>query len=375
MVVFNQSKISKKGGGWVFILSMLFFSVITQAKEIPLLKIKQSAQQIWQRQQLIITLELITKDPFARLEADDFQQKGWDISAFPLQRIEQKTKTRLILKWIAFPFIAGKQTIKLPEIAYRPNRGRKQLLTQLVTINDINIQVKKLPIYIPPTMPVGKIKLQNRWNNGLLINTQDLSEWKIHVIAKNVVKQTMPAIKQQIISNESLQILPIQSSTKVLKSDSGIINQRSYIIPFKAQTNGQLKLPKIELQYFEPESGKLQTARLNPPFVIALNHGLFWILASVGTFFILFVFSKILLLIINFIKKGYRIKQAIKLLDKAKNYPQLRSAIIQLAIVEGWDANLTLPKFLQRWENKFGKSIELEEKISRLQKQYFSGQD
>jgi len=110
-----------------------------------------------------------------------------------------------------------------------------------------------------------------------------------------------------------------------------------------------------------------------PPFVVALNQGLFWFLFLIATLIALFVFIKLLLLLINFWVKYYREKQAIKLLDKAKNYSQLRSAVIQLSVVEGWSDNLSLPKFLQVWEKKFGKAPRLEEKLEKLQRQYFSG--
>ena len=371
---YPNNKIVKKGGGWVILLFLLLFGLSLQAnartrQSKPEVSLKQSAQHVWQRQQVLITLEVLTDDPFSRLEVEEFQQKGFSIRAFPLKRVEAKTTTRLILKWLVFPFMAGKQVLKLPEIVYRPNRGRKQKLS----LEDIEIQVRKLPIYIPPTMAVGKIQLKSIWKNAWFINTQALTEWQIQVIGTNVAQQTMPPIKRQILSNKSLKIFPIQATSKVLQTESGIINQRTYKIPFKALENGKLNLPVVEVQYFEPESGKLQNTSITPPFVVALNQGLFWFLFLIAALISLFVFIKLLLLLINFSVKYYREKQAIKLLDKAKNYSQLRSAVIQLSVVEGWSDNLSLPKFLQVWEKKFGKAPRLEEKLEKLQRQYFSG--
>jgi len=370
-----NNKIVKKGGGWVILLFLLLCCLSLQAnartkQSKPEVSLKQSAQHVWQRQQALITLEVLTDDPFSRLEVEEFQQKGFSIRAFPLKRVEAKTTTRLILKWLVFPFMAGKQVLKLPEIVYRPNRGRKQKLS----LDDIEIQVRQLPIYVSPTMAVGKIQLKSIWENTWFINTQALTEWQIQVIGTNVTNQTMPPIKRQILSNKSLKIFPIQATSKVLQTESGIINQRTYKIPFKALENGKLNLPVVEIQYFEPESGKLQNTKIKPPFVVALNQGLFWFLFLIAVLISLFVFIKLLLLLINFLVKSSREKQAIKLLNKAQSYSQLRSAVIQLSAVEGWSDNLSLPKFLQQWETKFGKAPRLEEKLEKLQRQYFSGE-
>lgn len=353
---------------WLFPLFLLFFSQVSFAKEKPTVVVRQSSQQIWQRQQLLLTLQVNTDDTFSRLEADDFTMKGWHVIPFPMKSVEGQDETQLTLKWAIYPFASGKQSIQLPEIRYRPNRGRKQILPT----KKITIQVQKLPIYIPPTMPVGNIKLESSWNDGVYKHNNELAEWRVKVLAENVVEQTMPPIKQQIKSTESLYILPIQSFASTSMTEEGVINQRDYIIPVKALSNGKIDIPKIEVQYFDPIKAKLEKVTLNPPFIISLNKIVFW----VGSLFILFSLLLLLLRLLFLAEKFLSIycqkKQAIELLNKASNYQQVRSAVNQLSIVEGWEPNQSLSEFLQNWEKKFGKSIRLQEKVVSLQMKYFS---
>ena len=68
---------------------------LVNAKSTPTIKLSQSAEQVWQRQQVLITLTVITDDPFARLEFDSFSHEGFSINPFELQRLSQINKQRL----------------------------------------------------------------------------------------------------------------------------------------------------------------------------------------------------------------------------------------------------------------------------------------
>jgi len=243
----------------MLLCSILFLSVLSaNAKDLPTIELSQSAQQVWQRQQVLITLVVKSTDPFARLETEPFKQKGFSIIPFDLQRVESSKQTLLTLKWAVFPFIAGKQTLNLPRVRYRPNSGRMQTLN----LNAVNLNVRRLPLYVSPTMPVGKITLKNIWNEGWFVTSQNLLEWQITEIGKQVAKQFIPPLTRQLNSTDAVDILPLQKSDKILKTDTGISYQRHYTVPLKARHSGFISLPEINIQYFEPVSGKLEKAHL-----------------------------------------------------------------------------------------------------------------
>jgi hypothetical protein len=340
------------------------------AQNTPVIKLSQSAQQVWQRQQVLITLEVITDDPFARLEVDSFKQQGFSIIPFDLQRVESNKQTILTLKWAIFPFVSGKHLLQLPRVRYRPNSGRKQTLA----LKTPSLTVRRLPVYVPPTMPIGKIELVSYWDEGWLVSTGELLEWKLKVIGNGVAEQTMPPLSRQLTSNQSAKIFLLKSTKSTFKTDAGINQQKFYTIPLKASNSGLLNLPNIEVQYFEPNSGKLEKVFLNPPFTLALNK---WL-----QIFIIISFVVLLgvLITIGFknLKRVYRKrkkqKQALHKLSQATDYAQIRTALNQFTSAKGWGENLALERLPMLHAHQGEKSTRLKDTVNKLQAIEFSQQ-
>ncbi|HIO96624.1 MAG TPA: hypothetical protein EYG71_01695 [Leucothrix sp.] len=355
----------------LLVFQSIFSSAILYAKQKITVDLSQSDQQVWQRQQVLITLTVQTDDPFSRLEVDDFSEKGFSIIPFELQRTESNQQTTLTLKWVIFPFVSGKHSIELPRIRYRPNSGRIQTLQ----LKPLPLQVRKLPIYVPPTMPVGEIILQSKWDESWLVSTKSLLEWQVTMQGKQLAKQTMPPLTRQLSSNKSLEILPLQTTNEMIKSDQGFTHLRNYTIPLKAIKTGLLNLPTLEVQYFEPIAGKLQTAQLSPPFVLSINK---WLLRAIG---ILLLIAVVLLLffitkmIATSLRKSAKIKQALHQLKQATTYEEVRDALNQLALAKGWENNLSLSQFIDLWQEQSRDKGLLTDAIKTLQSQQFSPTD
>ena len=263
--------------------------------------------------------------------------------------------------------------MKLPRVRYRPNRGRIQTLA----LKTLALNVRRLPLYVSPTMPVGKISLASNWKEGWLVITDNLLEWQVILEGKGVAKQFMPALSRQLGSTDAVEILPLQKSDKTLKMVTGITHKRQYNIPLKVHESGFVNLPEIKIQYFEPTAGKLEKAHLSLPFVIAINKGLlgFVILLSVALFSVfLFMLGTKIKYILRSKKKQ---RQAIQALSQATNCKQIRTALNQYTLAKGWGDNLALdelPKLEAQDRRNLVKNALLEKTINKLQAQQFSQQ-
>lgn len=350
------------------LIAIFFTAPLVNAKSTPTIKLSQSAEQVWQRQQVLITLTVITDDPFARLEVDSFSQEGFSITPFELQRIESDKQTTLTLKWAVFAFVAGKHALKLPRVRYRPNRGRMQTLA----LKTLALKVRRLPLYVSPTMPVGKISLASNWKEGWLVTTDSLLEWQIILEGKGVTKQFMPPLSRQIISTQSVDVLPIKRTQEVSKLEQGINQKRHYLIPIKALKSGVLNLPEIKVQYFEPTTGKLQKTLLTPPFVLALNK---WLLGStlfLFTLFLIYITYIGIKKISKLLSKRKKLAEALQQLSQATNYQQIRNALNQYSQAKGWGENLVLEKMSVLCEQQAGGVVDFKNEIIKLQALQFS---
>ncbi len=359
-------KVIKKGG--VCFLWFLLFPYSVHAKTSPDISLTQSAQTVWQREQLLVSLSVKTDDPFARLEIGDFKQTGFHILPYDQQRITTDSGTQLIAKWAIFAFIAGKHPLQLPRIRYRPNRGRIQTLET----PEIQLQVRRLPVYVPPTMPVGSLHLTNQWNDKPLIVTNHLKSWQITVLGKGITDVTLPPLRRQLLSNRSIQILPFQKTFQALMDKTGIQTETHYTVPVKPMSNGLLSFPPIAVQYFDPTDGKLKKASLSPPLVLALDRWLIVLMSLVILFLCIVLFIFLTTRLKQALKKSIQRKQAFAFIKSAPNYQQVRKGLQQLAEIEGWGTNITLTEFALRWGDKHQNFTSLQPTIQSLQTYQFS---
>ena len=330
------------------------------------IKISLSKEKVWQREQVTISLTIITKDTLARLASDDFEQNGFSIITLDQEGVEKEGKLHIKKEWIVYPFLAGEQLIKLPRIRYRPNSGRPITLELPQKI----LTVLRLPIYVSPTMPVGKIELESDWKHGRVIAANTLYQWQISAKVKQVAPQTMPAISRLLRSSESLQVLPIKTkilTSEALISDNDMVSSRTegdvfkqiiYQVPIKAIGFGQLELPEVAIQYFDPNSGKLKKTRLKYPYILVINQWLIGLAVIALLTGCIFIIRKTLpnLQALNLKRKLKR--EALSSLASANNYQEIRNALYLYAKAMGWGENITLDQFAQNLNIKpFHKEI------------------
>ncbi len=339
--------------------------------DAPLLKATLSSQEVWQREQVVISIEVATTDSFARLQIDEFKPNPEqfirivELGEQTQHKIQSElTDERYLLgkRWAVFPLQAGETTLKLPRIRYRPSRGSiKTLATP-----ELSLTVKLLPIYVPPTMPVGEISLQSEWQNGVFITTKKLNQWQIGLTGNGVFEPTMPPLSRQLKQTENLQILPEKLERKQVNTDTGLVHQYTYHVPIKAKQWGVLALPDISVQYFDSVLGKIKKTEINNPVVIALSRIQQWI---IGLFLTAVLLTLVLILgykTKHHISKVVEKRKAIESLQQSTNYKEARQAIERIAISYGLGENKTLHHFLIQWQQKYGHSSTLEKAIGQL---------
>ncbi len=333
-----------------------------------------SISEAWQRQQVILTVEVPTPDEFARLEFEELELTDFEVIDLEFERTEANGKRSIKIGWITFPLVAGQYKIELPKIVYRPSSGRKIKLK----IPLQNLHVKSLPSYIPATMPIGKVEIKSTVEKGYIAilaklhNTQTLINWNIELITNDVLPQTIPPILRQIKTNKALDVFPETSDKKQLKTYTGFQQNIHYKVPVKALQSGQLDLPKLSIQYFDPSDGKLKRANAQAPTQWALHHYLQCFLLALLLVGALFALIKIFKHIQVYRLKRRMIHQAINEIKQAKNTDEIRTALHNLSQAKGWKSNTTLQQLLMSWESQKGQDLVLDNVFKELQTAQFS---
>ena len=313
--------------------------------------VEVSASTAYERQQIYITFTMISDNNTSRLAIkENLTIKGFDSTVLPFQRIRQQDgRYKLKIGWVASAFQPGKYTLALPPVEYSVNGVlRKYYYSPYTPLN-----IKNLPSYLSPTIPVGKIYIESKISPENLLQPNSLSYWTINIEGLTLNPYQLPPVLRQVKSNKKVKFLPVTTTRSTIVKKSLHMSTASYSIPFKALQNGLLKLPEIRVQYFDPDNSQLETLVYQIDSVYSLS--IFWRLVIAIMLFILsaWLFTKIY-------RKWQRIyyssnnrKQAIKLLENIQDIEGIRSALRFLAASEFLAENITTTQLFNYWERKY----------------------
>ncbi len=364
------------------LLFMVFFLGATQffgyaqgaenLKPVPVTTL--SLSEAWQRQQVILSLEISTPDEFARLEVEELDLSDFEVIELPFERANlsgSQYQYTVKIGWILFPLVSGRYEIELPKIYYRPNSGRKIKLKVPLQ----KLTVKPLPSYIPATMPIGKVAIKNTVQAGKLGNvhdTQTLINWDVELITTNILPQTIPPILRQVKTSKALDVFPETLEKKITKTYQGLQNSYHYKIPIKALRSGLLDLPELSIQYFDPSDAKLKRVTSQASTHWVLNRYLQWFLLGLVLVGALIALLKLFKIIQAYRIKRRMINQVINAIEQAQSTEEIRTALHNLSQAKGWRANTTLQQLLKNWQTQNGQDLVLDSMFEELQAVQFS---
>ena len=230
-----------------------------------------SATSAWERQQILVTVDITTADKFSSLHTDEIAVPGFEVVRIPASRSILPTGKRLLRTgWALFPLAAGQYKPELPPIKYQLNGVFKRFYY----LPDMNIDVRALPPYIPPTIPVGKVTIKSAIKPGYLLTTNNTAYLDVQLAGQAVLPYGVPPVLRQLQSSADVHFLSTDSERMTAPDNLGIHATVNHQVPFKAVANGTLVMPVIQYHYFDPVSARLVSVQHELPGMFALS--LFW---------------------------------------------------------------------------------------------------
>lgn len=318
----------------------------------------------YERQQLIIRVAIISTESSARLSVKGQTNiEGFESTPLNFKR-SKHTDGRYLLQigWALSAIKSGVFKLKIPPITYSVSGvSRKQFYLPVKILN-----IKALPSYLPPTIPVGKVTITSEVINTNILQTNSLSYWNLIINGALNNAYNLPPVLRKIKSNKQVKFLTVNSERNTKATDSTLFSTVKHSIPFKAMQSGFLALPEINIQYFDPNDAKLKTIIHHSEDVFVLS--VIWrIFFSLAIIFILFYSGK----------KLYEVWQrhmysqnkrahAIDKLRENKGIKGIRESINLIAEAEYWPKNTTISQWAILWKNKYQVSNNFDEFISML---------
>jgi hypothetical protein len=322
--------------------------------------------RVWQRQQLIVTVEVDTPQPFASLETEPWSPEGFEVVPLPVSRQRNSHpadhRESLRLGWAIFPLNAGAQTVELPRIRY----VRNGLVQRVFAPPLLHVEVRALPSYVPPTLPVGRVELNAALQGPSVLHTSAITTWRVSLSSDELPPWWLPAVLRQVRSDDELKVFTVSSERSMSPDPNGVHGETVHRIPIKPLINGVLALPALRLQYFDPHKGRLVTIVYPGERYLALGPWtrlVLGVLTLLGAYALLMRFRRWWL---DRRRRHRHRREALALLNGAADPVQMRAALQRLSLSEGWPANATLTAWEDRWRARFITDPALGELLGRL---------
>jgi len=308
---------------------------------------KISEPSLWQRQQTIITANVITHSKFSTLEIDEYIQNGIESYKLEFSRKDLGDgRFQLTAGWILYPLISGATNIALPAIKYK-FKGKIQ---RRFIIPSIQLQVKKLPSYIPPLMPVGKIDIKQS------ISATTHKMLFIEVSSDTVLPSTLPNLPQDHISNKNITI-DLNLSDSTVEINNGKFHSKiSHRRLMSFSRSGLYDFPEVEMKYFDPQSGKIVSTQSQPMSILIIAP---WLRNSLILILIV-IFLKLAIKTSIYIQRYFKLsaqrKSIIQSILSATSPHELHTLLKTYAQTYGWGDNLTLNDWEAAWRKNRARS-------------------
>lgn len=343
-------------------------NVVTKNTSVP--NISFSSKHPYTREQFIINISIISNESTSRLAIKEkLKVKGFESTTLPFIRNKRKDGSYInTIGWAITPLKSGQLKLTLPPVEYSISGvSRKQFYFPHTTLN-----VKPLPSYLKPTITVGNVTLQSDTPTSLYLNAESISYWNININGNVNNSYRLPKILNQIKSNKKIKFLPaiIKRSSKFI--DGELISTTNYSIPFKPLVSGYLELPKLNVQSFDSNTGKIETSTYHSKKILSLST--FW-RSSIYIFILIlaiYTFNIIYKKFILMVQSRKQRHKALFILENAENISDIKESIRFLTKAEYWKENITLHQWGMLWKAKYAVNNNFDVLIEKLSNLFYS---
>ena len=340
--------------GSFFIPALTFFNSTTETIPIEVVHAKDlkdntpigvttsiSTLAPWKKQQVLVKTEITTKASIVVFNTDNASSEHSDIvplaiSSQPIT-INNKEWTRHVLGWSIYPKQKGNHQLALPSI----NLVRDGVTTHRFYPPLLNLEVKALPIYIPSTMPVGRLNLSvtSKATSPIILNS--LGNIKIKLSGDSANATNLPSLTSQLKSSKAISVYPAEISSQHRNTLQGTRIDTVYDVNFKMKQQGRHSFDDINLSYFDPVSGTIESRTKNIGSIYSFHP---W-LVNIMAILLLGLIAKLAYLLWQWGQHEWRsyinYKEALLKIRTANDSQTIKQCLSLIAKAENWPQNLT----------------------------------
>lgn len=230
---------------------------------------------LWQREQLVAFL-----DVYSRVALESAQLGGelitepQPLDMFEYRRLPVQTRSEhyagfeyqvMRTAWALFPTHAGDMGLQFPEVWIVAKDGTKLRLPS----EGLRITVQSLPADVPADSLVGKVHLALTPTRTEEV-THDFYAWELMLSVSAPVTSLPGTLEVRPVPGLQLYVDRPQRVTE--ETSAGLLQVARYTLTAIPLAPGSYRLPDVQLNYFDPDLGKLHVATaIGPTFEVNMS--------------------------------------------------------------------------------------------------------
>lgn len=262
--------------------------------------------------------------------------------------------------WAVMPLASGNATINFPMLNAIKFGNRLRY-----AVPPLQFNAGPSPRYLPVYVPIGTLAVDSRLPSGKLVVNRPVN-WNLTVRGRGISVESIARLLPALTDSDALHFYPPQ--IRLADGDDNSLEQTYLVtLPFEPLRSGVLRLPEIELPYYNPVTGKIESAGIAAQAIIAINplwHTVMKLAAVAAAAGLLFWLSRIGLRLHH--RKRVR-RASLRRIAAAANAHQLSQALLDFDWGAGAIKARTLRLWLAETERRYGDTPALAELVGEVE--------
>ena len=311
-------------------------------------------KQTWVRQQITVLYKIQTQNPRSQFRFPEPPAGKHELRPFTLPvTIDAQQHALHQLGWSIHTTQTGTAHIELPPL---------QFISDGVTTHNfyhapLTINVQPLPIYVPATMPVGRLDIRSE-QGWLFAATNSLAQMQVTLTGVGIPGARLPDIGANLHSATGIHTYPASVEQHERFTTQGIQSEAIYHLPFKPGAQGFHQLEPVNLDYFDPDTGRIITLHLQPPVILSMRAWLLVVLLAVLVLLTYQLLKSPVMKVIRRVQRYWLYRKTLQQLRATTTAQQLRQCIRQLALANGLAENVSLQQWLMSYRQAAQQDIQ-----------------
>ncbi len=230
--------------------------------------------------------------------------------------------------------------------------------------------VAPVPSYLPVHVPIGKPEISIQALPAEIILNRPVN-WELSISGTGISEEGLSKLLSTIQDDENWHFYPLSLVPGLNEPSTSATQTFKLVIPFKAVRAGNLRLPDLNLPYFDPVLGKIVTIKIKGSSFKVVNPVWQRIQKVVVVCFAVIGLAGAAYFLRKHMRSKLRKWKSLRKLQQAVTSLSLTQALLDYDTGTGKMASITLQQWLQSMEAVYEVDARLNEIILRLESERY----